>query len=203
MRCLATLLLALLVTAAAPVRADQQPTPAAAPAPGPERYQVFAGELAAGGTIGSLANLTLTGWEVRLGLGGRQPVPQPMSARASWLESVTWLITAGLSRSHTPAGLEVRGLRLGLGARAQGGRLTIGADAEWVQVEIPRVSTGGRLLAQGVGARLLGALDLLQLGPGRALMAYLDGTLDAYGPLLNSGTHNTQLGLHGGIALRW
>jgi hypothetical protein len=201
-RRLALPLLALLVGATWPAGAEEPPTPPAATAPGP--YHLFAGEVAAGRSVSSLASVTLTGWDFRLGVGGRQPAPKRFLFRADWLDSVTWLITGGLSRTRTPAGLQARGLRLGLGTRAQGGRFTLGADAEWVQVEIPRVSTGGRLLAQGIGVRLLGAFDLLQLAPGRSVMAYLEGQLDTYTPsFFSGGKNNTQPALLGGVALRW
>ncbi len=208
-------LLALLVAAAAPalaqdpsVAAPEPPMARASSEPAvPARAQPrdFAGELAACRSISALAGLTVTGWEVRVGLGGRQGKVAATAMRLPWFDSLTWLVSAGLSRGRTPAGLEVRGLQLGLGLRAQRSRFTVGIDSHWVQLEVPRVSTGGAIRAAGARVGLLGAFDLLRLGEQGAFMAFIDGTGELYGASIfgDSGQHNSQFAAHGGLALRW
>jgi hypothetical protein len=212
MRRLAPPLLALLVAVAAPASAEEGPASAeAAPTPvGAQKAgerdaaHLFAGEVAVGGAAGSVASLGLTGWDLRLALGGRQyGVPRAMHLPG--FDSGTWLIMAGISRSQTAAGLHARGLRLGIGVRLQSGRLTVGLDTEWIQLEVRRVSTGGTLRGGGTGLRLLGALDLIRLGGERAVQAYLEGTVDTFGLIAfgGGGDHTYLPAIHGGIALRW
>jgi hypothetical protein len=182
--------------------------PARAEAPSaPEATHVLAGEVDVGGGLTWLggdastsSSLQVRSWDLRLGLGGRQrgaalaPLGDPPG------DSATWLITAALSRGHTPAGLDVNGLRLGVGARYLHQRWTLGGDVELVKLEVGRISTGGTLRATGLGVRVLGALDLLRLGRDRAVLLYLDGTLDELDPW---GAKDFVPALHAGLSVRW
>jgi hypothetical protein len=210
------LALLLLVALAATVGAEEPPpTPPpesepALPAPAPSwtASNTFTGELVAVGTISTLAELKLTGWEVRIGLGGRQGKAAPAALGLTSFDQATWLIIVGLSRTHTVTGLEVRGLRLGVGVRLQAGRFTLGADTHLAQLDVPRVSTSGTLSAAGAGIGLVISLDLVQFGERAAVMLFADVTGDLYGVSIfqtggGGGDHNSQFGAHGGLALRW
>jgi hypothetical protein len=168
----------------------------------------FTGELVLVGAVGTLAELRLTGWEVRLGLGGRQDPKVANFLRLQGFDQATWLIIVGLSRTHTSTGLEVRGLRLGVGVRLQAGRFTLGADTHLAQLDVPRVSTSGTLSAAGAGIGLVISFDLFRFGEHAAAMLFADVTGDLYGVSIfqtggGGGDHNSQFGANGGLALRW
>jgi hypothetical protein len=193
------LLLLWSLLAAVPARAEE---PSA-----PETTHVLAGEVAVGGGLTWLGgdastsgSLQVRSWDLRLGVGGRQRGASLAPLGAPPGDSATWLITAALSRGHTPAGLEVSGLRLGMGARYGHQRWTLGGDVELVKLEVRRVSTGGTLAATGLGVRLLGALDLLRFGADRAVLIYLDGALDELDPW---GAKDFLPALHAGLSVRW
>lgn len=171
-RPLAKLAAVVLASSAAAARAEAPPPQAAEPAG-------LASEVDAGFLAASLHGLALQGWALRVGLGRRLAPSEMGFLGGLGTSSVEVLFTGGLSRASTPAGLVARGWRLGAGLRQRWGRLFAGADAEVIWLDVPRVSTSGRLSGTGLGARLLGGADLVRLGP-VALAASLEVTVDGY-----------------------
>jgi len=138
----------LVAAAAAPARAEEPPA----------RFTFEAIATAATSVVHDVGKSSVG---FRVGVGAELPSSSAGIAAAG---PARLLVTGAWANGLEDGGVGVDELRLGVGARLAIHRWGIGADVEWVRLTVDQVTTSGRLAGSGLGARLLGSLDVVHVG---------------------------------------